>query len=333
MKLKRYNSYNSMYSKNFENSNFQNSTITNSTPPFKNPFGNLIGGLVEEMASGENRVYTCFPDDWINGPNSKTENSNQSIGGNFSKIAENLKVLVNLGAPIIDFFCKYKEKIIMFVQGFFVKKSLRKFRLLIESGKELKALKLLKRRFGWVPIPNGNKNSGSPKGIISSWLSNTFKQVGNFVNKNLINPLFNTFVAPIQKNIMYLVNGFKSFFTGGFMTRIENCMNALSTLKGKFEILFKGLKAKFDLMRTSMGMGLPGTIVFFTDFLIAMICEHKSLTQAVDFILKSFDMADTNHHNFNLGRGIGIFLKTLSFAPTVTGKVLSNSKFKRLYFK
>lgn len=324
----KYRSHSFKKFKNIEYSNFKNSTIPNSILPFKSSFGNLVGGLVEEMSSGEKRFYNCFPEDWLNNPNSEAGKSilSNQISGKFSHIGKYLKTLSNLGAPFINFICKYKEKIIMFIQGIFVKRTLRKYRIMVESGKESRALKMLERRYGWGFL--SKITSG-----VTNWVTNTAKQVGKFVKDNVLDPLFKTFIAPIQNTLTSIVDGFKQFFTGNFMSRIENCMDALSSLAGKFDLIFKGLKAKFDLMRTSLSMGLPGIIVFIADFVIAMICEQKFLIKAVDLILKGLDMADSNHQNFNIGKGVGIFLRTFSLAPTLTGTILIKSKFRRLYFR
>jgi len=330
MNLNKFESNSSKYLKNHEHSKNKNFEVSTTKPPFFNPLGNLVGGLAEEMATGETKFFQCFPSSWLQnkGKNEADDKQNSQLSGNFSKWGDGLKAIFTMGAPIIDFFCKFREKIIMFFQGLFMRRKLRKLRFMFESGNESNAMNLLKKRYSWGfgSMVKGLSNA-------KNWVANQASNVGKFVKQGILDPFFNTFINPIKNKFMSLIQSFKDFFTGGFMGTIKNCMDALSSTQGKLQKLFQGLKSKFDQMRTAVSLGLPGIIAFVADFLIAMICEHKVLVPAIDLILKGLDNKDMNIRNFNIGKGFGIFLRTYSFAPTFTGKILNKSKFKRLYFK
>ena len=50
---------------------------------------------------------------------------------------------------IIDLICKHKKAMIEFLQKVFLRRKLKKYRLMLETGNSIRALYLLKKRFGW----------------------------------------------------------------------------------------------------------------------------------------------------------------------------------------
>lgn len=299
--------------------------------PFSNPLGNLIGGLVEQLAYGENRFYECFPKSWLNGDQMDKEGEGHAskISGNLTKWVDGLSAFISLAVPIIQFFCKFKAKIIKFIQGHIIKRKLKKFRLMLESGNRAQAMKYMGKKYGWSlgnKIKNGLKKA-------ENWAENKAKDVGKFLKENILDPVFNKWFLPIKNKVLSLVQKIMDFFSSDFITKIQDCVDRLSEIKGKFEIIFQALKKKFNSLRSSISMGYPALIVFAADFIVALTCEYQFLVEGITFIAKGADAKEDNERNYGLGKGIGVLFRTFATAPTVAEKINKSKKFKKLYFR
>ena len=298
--------------------------------PFKNPLGNFIGGFVEKLAYGENRFYDCFPKSWLSDDSMDQEGQlySNSLEANLTKWVQGLSAFISLGATLIQFFCKFKIKIIKFIQRKFIKSKLKKLRVMFESGNGTRAIRLMSKKYGWN---KGNQIKDNIK-TAANLAKDKAKKVRKIIKENIADPIFNKWFLPVKNKVLKLVKRIKDFFSSDFIKKIQNCVNNLSVLKGKFDKIFNGLKKKFDYLNFSITLGPVFSVVFASDFLVALVCEYQDLLEGITLISKGAQKKDKNDRNYHLGKGIGVLFRTFATAPTVFEKINHIKRFKRLYF-
>jgi len=319
LKFKFLSRFNSQKNTSIKNLNL--STIDKY--PFKNPLGNFLAGFVDQLAYGYDKFYQCFPKSWLEG-NQADKQAEGETSGIIGGWVQGLKAFVTLNEPLIQFFCKFKDKVIKFISSYIIKRKLRKlrkFRIMIESGKgTTKAFMQLisSNNYGW--------NWDLGLGDAVSWVAN---KAGNLIK----DAVFNSWFDPIKKEIEALINKIKDFFTTGFMKTVKNCIDSFKEVKGKLAITFNGLKGKFKSFNNALKAGTPGMAIFVVDFLVALICKYQYLLRGITFISKGSENKDKNGKTFEMGKGIGVLLRTFATAPTMAEKMFKSKAFKKLFFK
>jgi len=276
------------------------------------------------------------------------------VENNFGSWVDGLEKFANLAGNVIDFFCQNRMTVIKFLQKSFLSRKLRKYRAMVESGNGMRAIALLRRKFGWgwfkrftrgisnfarntwKRVKRSIKRVGGAIGNAIKRASNFVKEkaqaAGNWIKNRVLMPIFNRFIKPIRDQVMGFVEKIKKFFTGGIIARIQTCVESVKAGIQNVQTVFEGLKEKFDTLRTAISLGLPGIIIFIFDFVIALVCEYKSLLKGIKQLVAGVKSPDKNQKFWLMGKALGTFLRTLATAQTFSGTILSKMRGRKSLF-
>jgi len=125
---------------------------------------------------------------------------------------------------------------------------------------------------------------------------------------------------------MNFITKVKNFFNSPIFQKIKNCVTSLKNIFGAAKSIFEGLKNKFSTLQTAISLGLPGIAIYVVDFLVALICEYKSIIEGIKLISDGISSSDRNHKLWQIGRALGTFLKTFATTSTFAERLLKNVK-------
>ena len=284
--------------------------------PFKNPLGNFLAGLGEDLAQGDNGFLKCFPDAWKNGQDSSAAST---VSGNLGGFAGGIQVFLNMAGPVIDFFCKNRETVINFLKNTVLKRKLRKYRLLLQSG-NTRAARLMKKRWGLGDIGGAIKGAA---GAVGGAVKGAAGAVGGFINDKIVSPIFNNFINPIKDKIVGVINKIKEFFASGIIDKVKNCIPQIKSAAGNIMQVVNGLKAKFNTLKTAIGFGPQALVIFAVDFIVALICDYKTLMTAITNFSTGLNAGDNNEKYYRYGKALGIMLKSFGLAQTFSESIIN----------
>lgn len=322
------------------NQNMQNSTEKEDNPnpnvstPFIHPMGNFIFGMGEELANADTSFLACFPENWKSKdqPDIKETNNAGVIAEMIGNWASAFGIFLNMTGGTIDFFCKFKENVVNFIHGIFIKHKLRKFKKMLKKGKLKKVVKILSKKYSWGWLKKVGDTVKNGINNLDNKISNATKNVGNFIKENLISPIFSRWFKSVEEKFMEVINKIKDFFLGDLMSKIQVCVDNLAPVINGMHDIFLGLRGKFKTLKFAVSKGVPSLIIWAIDFLVALICEHKVLLQAVNFIAKGVKLVDNNQKLYLFGKSIGLMFRTFSKSQTVSENLFKKPKFKKLYY-
>ena len=305
--------------------------------PFKNPMGNFVSGLAEDLANGDKGFLECFPAAWKTG-NESTTPAAAEVSNNMGSWGGAIESFFSMAQPVIDFFCKYRLKVINFLSGSFIKRKLRKYRLLLQNGNN-RAANLYKRRWGLSSVKNAIKGAAhaaesaavGAAHAAGSAVVGAVNAAGKFVRENIVEPVFNNFINPIKEKLMSLFNKARDFFSSkdGIISKVKNCIEKVKNAAKEIMVVVNGLKAKFQTLMKTISLSQFAVIIFVIDFVVALICDYKTFKKGMTDFMAGIRASDKNEKFYRLGKGLGTFLRAFATAKTFTETLLGKLPFRK----
>ncbi len=322
-------SYSKLKSKNFA---FQNA-------PYTNPLGNFAAGVAEDLFFGDRNYLGCFPPEWFSkDKTSLPEEHKNEVETNVEPVLSGLEIVERIGLNVLDFACHQRKLLLHFIHYFFLARRFRKYRLMmdvLESEEKLLILLDYKEKNGQSEsgsrkldkLKKNSKNKNSDRNVkemgisIKERLIELKNEIESFVHGKIFLNIFQELKGAVKKFIDTLKNFFKGFLT----KKLLDCTTAIKNSTENTMKVVKGILSKAASLEIAIQLNGPGIIAWVIDFVVALICDHQKISDAIGFFktaVSAKESSDTNKRFYFFGKGLGKILNVFSTTDTFADSIL-----------
>ncbi len=242
-------------------------------------------------------------------------------------------MIKGFAAKVIDFVCSKRQLIIEYINRFYVLVNLKKNGLMAKNlGPEESKLNAPDNKEFSLNSNPFTKYREKLKTNFSELRENIKSKVVDLKNKILRYRLGKVFLKAfdeIKVPFRIFINRLKNQFIGFFSENVIKCARSMMNSTDNIIKIADGIYNKFESLKYALTFLQPGVVVWIIDFVVALICKHKEIDNAIESFKTAVDSkepdgAPTKFYFF--GKGLGKLLNVFSTSKTFSTTILKTMK-------